>query len=84
MKTFGNGENGQLTFIDIISLVSFLIGVENLELNATQDDMARIQKELADKADKILTEIHQHLEEQDKKINNILEVISNDDHQGTI
>lgn len=84
MSGLGSGSNGQLTFIDIISVISFLVGIENLELNATQDDMARVQQELADKADKILTEIHKHLEEQDKKIDSILEVIRNEDHQSII
>lgn len=84
MSGLGSGSNGQLTFIDIISVISFLIGIENLELNATQDDMARVQQELADKADKILTEIHQHLEEQDRKIDSILEVIKREDHQNVI
>lgn len=84
MSGFGSGSNGQLTFIDIISVISFLIGIENLELNATQDDMARVQQELADKADKILTEIHQHLEMQDRKIDSILEVIKREDHKNAI
>lgn len=84
MSGLGSGSNGQLTFIDIISVISFLIGIENLELNATQDDMARVQQELADKADKILIEIHQHLEEQDRKIDSILEVIKREDHKNAI
>ena len=49
------GRNGQLTFLDIISIISFLIDIENLELNATQDDMARIQRELSNKAELVLT-----------------------------
>lgn len=84
MKGLGSGEDGQFTFLDIITIVSFLIGLENLDLNATQDDMARIQKDLADKADNILTEIHQHLEMQDQKIDKILEGIDSEGHKGTI
>lgn len=84
MRGLGSGEDGQFTFLDIITIVSFLIGLENLDLNATQDDMARIQKDLADKADNILTEIHQHLEMQDTKIDKILEVIDSEGHKGTI
>lgn len=84
MKGLGSGENGQFTFLDIITIVSFLIGLENLDLNATQDDMARIQKDLADKADNILAEIHQHLKMQDQKIDKILEVIDSESHKGTI
>lgn len=81
---FGSGENGQLTFLDIISIISFLIDIENLELNATQDDMARIQRELSNKAELLLTEIHGHLEKQDKKLDKILEAINYENNQGNL
>lgn len=68
----GSGYNGQLTFLDVITIVSFIIGIENLELNATQDDMARIQRDLSDKAELLLAEIHGHLEKQDRKIDKII------------
>ena len=71
----GSGYNGQLTFLDVITIVSFIIGIENLELNATQDDMARIQRDLSDKAELLLTEIHGHLEAQDKKLDEILKEV---------
>ena len=38
----------------------------------TQSDKQDLQKELSDKADLLLKEIHQHLEQQDKKIDEIL------------
>ena len=84
MGCLGSGDEGQFTFLDIITIISFWIGLENLELNATQDDMQRIQKELADKADLLLKEIHGHLEEQDNKIDKIMELISNEDNQKAI
>ena len=80
----GSGANGQLTFLDIISIVSFLIGVENLELNATQDDMAKIQRELSDKSEQLFKEIHGHLEEQDRKLDKIMEVINHEDNKETL
>lgn len=62
----------QLTFLDILNVASFLIGLENLEQNLTQGDKQDLQADLADRADRILTEIHAHLEEQDKKLAEIL------------
>ena len=62
----------QLSFIDIISIASFLVSIENLEENLTQSDKQDLQKDLSDKADLLLKEIHEHLERQDQKIDEIL------------
>ena len=66
MNGLGSGDNGQFTFLDIISLTSFLIGILNLDENLTQGD-------LADKAQLILDEIHGHLQRQDDKMDLILQ-----------
>lgn len=58
----GSGINGEITFLDIIGIMSFLIGVQNLDLNITQDDMQYV-----------LSDIHNHLQKQDDKIDKILE-----------
>lgn len=63
----------QLTFVDILSIASFLVSLENLEENLTQNDKQDLQKDLADKAGSLLREIHAHLKEQDKKLDVILE-----------
>ena len=65
--------NGQLDFLDLITLASFVIALQNLEENITQSDKADLQKDLADKADLLLQEIHGHLEEQDALLKQILE-----------
>ena len=75
---FGSGENGELTFLDIIALLSFFMGVANYEENLTQSDKQDLQNELNKKVDFILKNIHKHLEEQDRNIQMILEVIKND------
>lgn len=62
----------QLSFIDLLSIASFAISLENLEENMTQSDKQDLQQELSDKADLLLKEIHQHLEKQDQKIDEIL------------
>ena len=62
----------QLSFVDLISVASFVIALENLEENMTQSDKQDLQKDLSDKADLLLKEIHEHLERQDQKIDEIL------------
>lgn len=57
--------NGQLDFLDLISIMSFCIAVMNLDENISQGD-------LADSADKLLNEIHGHLEQQDIKLDLII------------
>lgn len=66
-------ERNTLDFIDILSIASFVIGLMNLDENLTQGDKQDLQQELADKAENILKEIHKHLEEQDRKIDRIIE-----------
>ena len=70
--------NNQLTFLDVISIMSFCISLMNLDENLSQGDKQDLQNDLAEKMEIILTEIHGHLKEQDKKIEQILEEISND------
>ena len=65
-------DNRQLSFLDLLNVLSFLIGVENLEENLTQGDKQDLQHDLTVTAEKLLTEIHAHLEAQDKKIDKIL------------
>ena len=66
----------QLSFIDLLSVASFVIALENLEENMTQSDKQDLQKDLSDKADLLLKEIHEHLERQDQKIEEILRRIN--------
>ena len=67
----GSGANGEFTFIDIISLISFYVGLENLSSNISQEDVQQV-------AEGILNEIHSHLQAQDEKIDKIIEVL----HEG--
>ena len=63
----------ELSFIDAISIVSFLVGLQNLEMNITQEDMQVTEDRLAESLRKEVDEIHMHLEQQDRKIDKILE-----------
>ena len=59
-----------LEFLDILTVVSFVLQVQNqgriIDLGDVQDEVNRA-----------VEEIHRHLEEQDKKIDHIIEVIKN-------
>lgn len=65
----------QLDFIDLLSIASFVIGLQNLNENLTQGDKQDLQKELSNKSDLLLKEIHSHLEKQDNKLNEILIIL---------
>ena len=71
----GSGQNGELSAIDILSVLSFIIGLKNLDLNIDQNDMDAQTRDIDERANKLvgaaIAEIHAHLEEQDK----IMEVL---------
>ena len=68
----------ELSFLDILNIMSFCIGLKNLDENLGQGDKQDLLEEFSKKADVLLREIHGHLEDQDRKIDKILEVILND------
>lgn len=74
-------ENNQLGFLDVLNIASFCIGLMNLNENLTQGDKQELQEDLSKKADKILTEIHKHLETQDAKLDRILEELKNEKNE---
>lgn len=61
----GMKESEQLSIFDIISLINFFIGIKNLNENISQGSVQEIIK-------KQTNDIHIHLNEQDKKINEII------------
>lgn len=66
----------QLDFLDIVSLMSFCIALQNLDLNISAEDIANssaeIEKAFNDRLEKALEDIHGHLSVQDTKLNLIL------------
>lgn len=71
----GSGKNGEWTFLDLITLISFVIGLENLELNVSQDDLQKESERLDKSMRENVEEIHRHLEVQDRKLNQIMELL---------
>jgi hypothetical protein len=64
--------NGQYDLLDILNILSFVIGILNYNENLTQGDKQELMQKFDNQAQQILSEIHRHLEEQDKKIDDIL------------
>ena len=75
----GSGDNGALTAIDILSVLSFIVGLQNLDLNVDQNDMDAQTREIDKRANQLvnaaIAEIHEHLERQDQKIDHILSLL---------
>ena len=67
--------NNQLEFLDMLNIASFCIGLMNLNSNLTQNDKQELEEQLNKSVQKLLQEIHTHLEQQDKKIDLILKKI---------
>lgn len=62
-----NGWFNQRT-LDAMSFIGFLIGVANYEENISQSDVQNMIKEA-------LRDVHKHLDEQDDKIDHIIELL---------
>lgn len=60
------------SFLDILTVLSFGIGLQNLDLNVTQEDAQKLEQELNQNVRLLLDELHGHLEAQDKKLDIIL------------
>lgn len=67
-------ENGKQNVFDMLDLMGFVVGFMNLNENLTQGNKQDIMKNLSEKADTILKEIHLLLEEQDKKFIKLLKL----------
>ena len=80
MSRLGSGDGGEWTFIDILSVMSFCIGLQNLDLNIEQSDLDEQTQELDRRLRTVVDDIHRHLQEQDRKIDMILEEVRNENN----
>lgn len=72
MNGIGSGNNGELTFLDMIAIVSFCVGLQNLDLNISQENLDNQTQELDNRLHSVIDDIHEHLQNQDDKLNLIL------------
>lgn len=70
-SNYNNSENENIELLDILTIISFALQVKNQSKIFGIND---VQKEFHN----IVTEIHQHLEKQDDKIDRIMELLKND------
>lgn len=66
--------NEQLSFIDLLSIMSFCIGIMNLDLNVSAED-------IDNQTQTLLNEIHSHLKQQDNKLDNIISRLEKLDYE---
>ena len=69
--------NDNLDFLDVLTLLSFYLQVLNQQNIISMGDVQ-------DEVNRAITEIHKHLEEQDKKIDTILKEILQYDQDKTV
>lgn len=72
-----------LTFLDLINIISFVVGLMNLGLNISQNDLDNQTQELDGKLRQNVDDIHNHLKKQDEKIDYIIGVLNNDKDKRT-
>lgn len=68
--------NRDLELLDILNILSFYISCKSYDENLSQTSADELLK-------KAVEDIHNHLNEQDKKINKILEVLNYDQNKET-
>ena len=71
----GSGLQGEFTFMDLLGIISFLVGVQNLNENLTQNDKSDLQHDLSKQTHNIIAEINEHLAAQDKKLDYIIKLL---------
>ena len=63
------------SLLDVLNVVSFLIGVANYNENLTQTDEQELIHKLDKQTSELLSQLNAHLERQDKNIDKILTML---------
>ena len=63
------------SLLDVLNVVSFLIGVANYNENLTQTDKQELIHKLDKQTSELLSQLNAHLEHQDKNIDKILTML---------
>lgn len=70
-------ENQQLSVIDLLSVLSFIIAIQNLDENRTQSAHNDVQSANAKQERHLLQEIKKMFEEQNEMLREILDILRN-------
>ena len=65
--------NEELELLDVITIISFIIQIQNYNENLSQSDKADLMNALDKQTKELLGNIHDDIEEQNKKLDEILE-----------
>ena len=72
--------DNNLSLLDALTILGFCIGLQNLEINLGQNDLDRQTADLDARVNERLSvaiaDLHNHLAEQDAKIERILELLN--------
>ena len=69
-------DNSEIKLMDALNLMSLFIGLSNLDANLTQNDKQELIEDMHSSLEKMVADVHNHLERQDKKINEMYKMIS--------
>lgn len=67
--------NKQIDMLDLISIMSFVIALMNLDENITQSDIQEAAQKFDLSLHETLEDIHRHLSVQDEKLNAIIRML---------
>lgn len=62
----------ELEFLDLVNLMGFALNIANYQENMNQSDKQDIMRKTDSQTQAILSEVHHHLQEQDKKLDYII------------
>ncbi len=71
MNNINNLDNN-IEFLDVLTIINFVIGLKNYGETLNQTDKQDLMKEVDQRTSKILKEIQEHLKIQDEKIDKVL------------
>lgn len=73
-------DNQQLDFLDLLNILSFVIGILNYQENLTQSDKQELLHKVDEDTQTAIQEIHNHLQMQDNKIDKIINILEDKNH----
>ena len=66
---------GQQNFDSSVNVASLVLGIMNYQENLTQNDKSEILQNSQDVSDKVVSSIDQHLQNQDRQLKEIIELL---------
>ena len=74
-------DSNSLDLLDVLTVLGFYVGILNLDMNITQNDLQETSESLDKALRAQVNEIHAHLEEQDRLLREIKEKLEYEDNR---